>query len=105
MGLVDDFLLGGNDQVDSDLGTKTMVCNGQTFSVVWNDAREGVDGEVGGLEPNVQAMATAQPRHVTSPLAMLNKRCTVAGVAYRVSEVSIGDIAIHFTLIDPNESR
>jgi hypothetical protein len=34
---------------------------------------------------------------------MLNKRCTVGGTAYRVSQVEIGTIAIHFTLADPNE--
>jgi hypothetical protein len=34
---------------------------------------------------------------------MLNKRCTVDGVAYRVTMVDAGKIAIHFTLGDPNE--
>jgi hypothetical protein len=105
MGLVDDFLLGGNDEVDGAFGTKIMACNGQTFDVVWNDARKSFDGEVGGLEPNVQAVGVAQPSDVTNPLQMLNKRCTVGGISYRVAEVVVGTVAIHFTLIDPNESR
>lgn len=85
------------------MGTASMVCNGQTFPVVDNVTSKQVDGEFGGLEPQVRGIVTAQPSDVTSPLAMLNKRCTVSGTAYRVSQVEIGTIAIHFTLADPNE--
>lgn len=85
------------------MGTASMVCNGQTFSVVDNLVSKTVDGEFGGLEPQIRGSVTAQPGDVTSPLAMLNKRCTVAGVAYRVSQVEIGTIGVHFTLADPNE--
>jgi len=81
MGLVDDFLNSGHAQVDSQFGQSTMVCNGQTFAVVDNITSKSVDGEFGGLEPQVRGVVTAQPGDVTSPLAMLNKRCTVAGVA------------------------
>lgn len=105
MSLVDDFLLSGNDEVDEAFGTKSMVCGGQTFNVVWNDSRKTLDGEIGGLEPNVQAVGVAQPADVSSPLSLLNKRCTVGGVAYRVAEVVVGTVAIHFTFTDPNESR
>ena len=85
------------------MGTASMVCNGQTFPVVDNVTSKQVDGEFGGLEPQVRGVVTAQPSDVTSPLTMLNKRCTVGGTAYRVSQVEIGTIAIHFTLADPNE--
>jgi len=103
--LIDDFLLAGNDEVDSLCGTVEMVCNGQTFNVVINDSRKSYDGALGGMESVVQLIATAQPADVTSPLAMLQKRCTVDGVSYRVAEVSTGTVAVTFTLADPNESR
>lgn len=103
MSLLDDFMLSHNDECDTTIGTSSMVCNGQTFAVVDNITSKSVEGEFGGLEPQVRGVVTAQPGDVTSPLAMLNKRCTVAGVAYRVSQVEFGTIGIHFTLADPNE--
>ena len=104
MSIVDDFLLGGNDEVDASFGTSTMICSGQTFQVVMNDERKSYKGALGGLESDVQAIAVAQPRNVTNPRAMLQKRCTVDGVSYRVAEVSTGKVAVSFTLADPNES-
>jgi hypothetical protein len=103
MSLVDDFMLSHNDECDTTMGTASMVCNGQTFPVVDNLASKTVEGEFGGLEPQVRGTVTAQPKDVITPLAMLNKRCTIGGVAYRVSQVEIGAIGIHFTLADPNE--
>lgn len=105
MSLIDDFLLAGNDEVDTDFGVSTMVCNGQTFDVVMNDERKSYEGTLGGLETNIAATATAQPGDVSNPRNMLQKRCTVDGVAYRVAEVVTGPIAIHFTLADTNDSR
>lgn len=105
MGLIDDFLLAGNDEVDALCGTVTMVCAGQTFSVVINDDRKSYDGALGGMETQIQLIATAQPGDVTNPRTMLQKRCTVDGVTYRVAEVSTGTVAVTFTLADPNESR
>ena len=103
MSLVDDFLLSHNDECDSTMGVVSMVCNGQTFDVVDNLTSKSLEGEFGGLEAQVRGIVTAQPANVTTPLAMLNKRCTVNGTAYRVSSVDIGTVAIHFTLIDANE--
>ena len=105
MSETDDFLLAGNDEVDETLGVETMTCLGQSFPVVVNDQRQSYQGALGGLETEIQAMVTAQPRHVTNPLTMLQKRCAIDGKTYRVAEVSIGKIAINFTLIDPSESR
>jgi len=105
MSLIDDFLNGAHDEVDASMGTKSMVCNGQTFSVVWDDFSSDSDGGLGGLEPQVQAMATAQPADVTDPLAMKGKRCTVGGVSFRVYAVRVGDVAIRFDLCDPSESK
>lgn len=105
MGLIDDFILAGNDEVDTLCGTVTMTCAGQTFSVVINESRKSYDGALGGMESVVQLMATAQPSDVSSPRTLLQKRCTVDGVTYRVAEVSVGTVAIHFTLADPNEAR
>jgi hypothetical protein len=105
MSLIDDFLLAGNDEVDTDFGTSTMVCNGQTFAVVMNDERKSYEGALGGLESDIQATATAQPSDVSNPRNMLQKRATVDGVTYRVAEVVTGPIAIHFTLADTNDSR
>jgi hypothetical protein len=105
MGLVDDFLNSGHAQVDSQFGQSTMVCNGQTFLVVEDSTRKSYEGALGGLESDIQATVIAQPSAVTNPRAMLQLRCTVGGVAYRVAEVSVGTVAIHFTLADPNESR
>ncbi len=105
MGLIDDFLLAGNDEVDTLCGTVLMVCAGQTFSVVINDSRKSYDGALGGMETQIQLIATAQPGDVSNPRAMLQKRCTVDGVTYRVAEVSTGTVAVHFTLADTSESR
>jgi hypothetical protein len=103
--IIDDFLNVSADEVDSMFGTKTMVCNGQTFSVVWDDYSSNSDGGLGGLEPEVQAMATAQPGDVTTPAALKGKRCTVGGVAFRIYAVRVGSVAIRFDLCDPNESK
>ena len=104
MSIVDDFLLGGNDEVDSAFGTSTMICAGQTFQVVMNDERKSYKGALGGLESDVQGVAVAQPSAVTNPRSLLQKRCTVDGVSYRIAEVATGKVAISFTLADPNES-
>jgi hypothetical protein len=103
--IIDDFLNVSADEVDSMFGTKTMVCNGQTFSVVWDDYSSNSDGGLGGLEPELQATATAQPGDVTTPAALKGKRCTVGGVAFRIYAVRVGSVAIRFDLCDPNESK
>ncbi len=105
MSLVDDFLTAAEDAVDAMLGTETMIVAGQTFQVVWNDERLGGEGALGGIEPEIRATATAQASDVSNPLALRNSRCTVAGRAYRINEVTAGRVAVHFALVDPNESR
>ena len=105
MSLIDNFLNNSHDEVDATMGTKTMVCAGQTFSVVWDDYSSDSDGGLGGLEPEVQAMATAQPGDVTTPATLKGKRCTVGGVAFRIYAVRVGSVAIRFDLCDPNESK
>jgi len=102
---IDSFLLGGNPEVDAIFGTVQMVCNGQTFPVILNDTRKSYEGALGGLESDIQAQVTAQPKDVTDPKAMIQKRATVDGITYRIAEVSVGTVAIHFTLADPSESR
>jgi hypothetical protein len=103
--LIDSFFNAAADEVDAAFGTSTMVCQGQTFAVVVNEARKSYEGALGGLETDIQAQATAQPSDVTDPRSLLQKRCTVDGINYRVAEVSVGTVAIHFTLADPNDSR
>jgi len=105
MSLLDDFMLSHNDECDTTMGASVMVCNGQTFNVVANLSTKTQDGDTGGLEPSVQNIVTAQPADVTTPRTLINKRCTIDGVSYRVHGVDIGTVAVHFTLIDPNESR
>lgn len=105
MSILNDFLLSGNDEVDSMFGVVTMVCEGQTFSVVENDSRKSYEGALGGLESDISMIVTAQPADVTNPRSLLQKRCTVDGVAYRVAEVVTGKIAVSFTLADVNNSQ
>lgn len=105
MSIIDDFMLGGNAEVDSMIGTRTMVCAGQTFSVVWNDSRKSYEGALGGLESDVQAVAVAQPKDVSNPKSLLQKRCTIDGESYRIAEVTVGNVAIHFTLAGINDAR
>lgn len=105
MSIIDDFLLAGNDEVDTTFGTETMTVDGQSFAVVWNDVRTTQDGVDGGLEDGVQSSCTAQPADVASPKDLLNKRATVDGAEYRILEVVVGPVAVHFTLCDPNEAR
>lgn len=102
---LDEFMLAGNDEIDVAFGTETMTCSGQSFEVVVNDRRQSYEGALGGLETDIQATATAQPRHVVKPLEMLQKRCTIDGAPYRIAEVVVGPIAIQFTLVDPSDSR
>ena len=82
-----------------------MIVSGQTFNVVWNDSAEAQEGAFGGLEGDVKATATAQPSDVTTPKALLGKRCTVGSESYRIAEVRSGNVAVHFALADVNESR
>ena len=103
MSLLDEFMLSHNAECDTTMGVVTMTCNGQTFDVVNNLTSRAVDGEFGGLEPQVRGIVTAQPVNVELPLSMLNKRCVVDGVTYRITLVDVGTVAIHFTLADPNE--
>lgn len=105
MSIIDDFLLGGNAETDAAIGTRQMVCAGQTFDVVWNDARKSFEGALGGLESNLQATAVAQPSAVTNPVGMLQKRCTIDGEAFRVAEVTVGNVAVTFTLASINDAR
>lgn len=102
---VDDFLKANDDTIDAMLGTKSMVCDGQTFNVVWNDETKALEGEFGGLECDIQAVAVAQTADVTNPKSLLQKRCTVGGVAFRVYQVRTGTVATHFILSDVNDTK
>jgi len=62
MSLVDDFMLAHNNECDTTMGVVSMTCNAQTFNVVPNLASKSVDGEFGGLEPQVRGIVTAQPK-------------------------------------------
>jgi len=105
MSEVDDFLLSGNEVVDAALGVKMMSCDGQTFAVVWNDARKSFEGALGGLESNIQASAVAQPRDVSNPAGLLRKKCMVDGDSFRVAEVAVGNVGITFTLTSTNDPK
>jgi hypothetical protein len=105
MSLIDDFLNSGGDVVDSTFGVSVMVCGGQTFNVVFNDDRKSYAGALGGLESDIQATAMAQAADVANPRLLLQKKCTVDGITYRVAEVSTGTVAISFTLADASDSR
>lgn len=105
MGAIDDFLNGGADEFDALAGTVTMTCAGQSFSVVINGSRKSYEGALGGLESDVQSIATAQAADVSNPRSLLSKRCTVDGIDYRIAEVDVGTVAVHFTLADVNNSK
>lgn len=105
MGALDDFMNSGADELDSLFGTVVMACAGQSFSVVINGSRKSYEGALGGLESDVQAIATAQAADVSNPRSLLSKRCTVDGIAYRIAEVDAGTVAVHFTLADVNNSK
>jgi len=95
---IDSFLLNSLDEIDSMLGTVEMVIEGQTFDVVIDDAGNSTKGDDIGLVGEFDLIACAQPSDVTTPRLLVNKRCTVDGVAYRVGSVRSGTIAIHFML-------
>jgi hypothetical protein len=105
MGALDNFLLGGNDELDSTFGTVTMTCSGQSFPVVFNDASEGQEGALGGLEGDVQCTVTAQPEDVNDPYSLKDRRCVILGRNYRVDDVRLGAVAVHFALAATNEAR
>jgi hypothetical protein len=70
-----------------------------------NMSRKSYEGALGGLESQIQSVATAQAADVANAKALLQKRCTIDGVSYRIAEVSVGSLSVEFTLADPNESR
>jgi hypothetical protein len=100
---IDSFLLGALDEVDSMLGTVSMTVDGQTFSVVIDDVTKSTQGDDVGLAAEFSLIACAQPADVTSPKLLINKRCTVDGSEYRINQVRVGTIAIHFILTDINK--
>jgi hypothetical protein len=100
MSSIDSFLLSALDEVDSILGTVTMIVDGQTFEVVIDDVTKSTQGGEIGLANEFDLIAVAQPSHVTTPKTLVNRRCTVDGSAYRISQVRIGTVAIHFILSD-----
>lgn len=102
---VDSFLTEFEDEIDAMLGTESMTVGGQTFNVVWNDDTKATEGALGGLEGDIQAVATAQASDVTNPRSLLNKRATIDGQNYRVSQVRTGTVAVHFILTDINASE
>jgi len=102
---VDTFLKAHADESDAKMGTKIMVVDGQTFDVVWNDEAKSLEGEFGGLEGEVQAVATAQTDDVSSPKTLIHKRCTIGGEPFRVFQVRTGTVATHFALSDVNQSK
>jgi len=102
---IDAFFRAYADEADAHLGTVTMTCAGQTFPVVWAGARKSLEGELGGLESDVVATATAQFRHVSEPNAMLQKRCTIDGEAYRIRDVLADGAHVVFQLSDPSDTR
>lgn len=105
MSELDDFMLSHNDESDATMGTDNMTCNGQTFAVVANILAKTLDGEYGGLEPQIRGTVVAQPSDITNPLTLLNKRASINSVVYRIVGVDTGTIGITFTLGDPNETR
>jgi hypothetical protein len=103
MSNVDDFLTGLADEADAAMGTKVMVCSGQTFNVVWNEGTLDLDGVLGGLENQRTGTAVAQAADVTSPLTLINKQCTVGTETWRVDRVIVGDVVVTFNLIGADE--
>lgn len=103
MSLLDDFLLAGADVVDTIFGTVVMVCEGQTFNVVVSDSTRSYEGALGGLASSIQLEAIAQRPDVSNHFAMLQKRCTVDGAAYRVGQISADTVTVKFTLEDANQ--
>jgi len=103
MSLVDDFLNSGGAIVDAALGTETMVVSGQTFEVVTDDVSKSESGEEMGLTGDYSLVAAAQPKDVSMPAELINRRCTVGGIPYRISRVRVGTVAIHFELQDPSQ--
>ena len=99
---LDVFFTSAADEMDAILGTVTMTCEGQSFSVVWDGDDKAHQGALGGLESEIRATATAQAEDVSSPYGLLQKRCVVDGNTFRVASVRRGSIAVEFTLIDPN---
>ena len=100
---IDSFLLASLDEVDSMLGTVSMTVSGQTFAVVIDDVTKSTMGDDVGLTAEYDVIACAQPADVTNPKSLVNKRCTLDGSEYRINQVRVGTIAIHFILTDINK--
>jgi hypothetical protein len=100
---IDSFLLGALDEVDSMLGTVSMTVSEQTFSVVIDDVTKSTSGDDVGLTAEYDVIACAQPADVTNPKSLVNKRCTLDGAEYRINQVRVGTIAVHFILTDINK--
>ena len=100
---IDSFILSALNEVDSILGTVTMTVAGQTFSVVIDDVNKSTGGDGVGLTAEYDVIACAQPADVSNPRLLVNKRCTLDGNEYRINQVRVGTVAIHFILTDINK--
>jgi hypothetical protein len=85
------------------LGTVIMTVSDQTFSVVIDDVTKSTSGDNIGLTAEYDVIACAQPADVTNPKSLVNKRCTLDGSEYRINQVRVGTIAVHFILTDINK--
>jgi hypothetical protein len=100
---IDSFLLNSLDEIDSILGTVTMTVSNQSFNVVIDDVTKSTMGDDVGLSAEYDVIACAQPSDVTDPKSLVNKRCTLDGSPYRINQVRVGTIAVHFILTDINK--
>jgi hypothetical protein len=100
---IDSFLLNALDEVDSILGTVIMSVSNQSFKVVIDDVNKSTTGDDVGLTAEYDVIACAQPSDVTNPKSLINKRCTLDGSPYRINQVRVGTIAVHFVLTDINK--
>ena len=105
MSILDDFMNSLHDTCDSIMGTNIMICSGQNIPVVLNLSTQSTAGDLGGLEVEITNIATAQPKNVTNPYSLVNKKCIIDSKVYRVYSVDVGTVAINFNLIDPGNSK
>lgn len=97
-----DFLNNAADEFDASAGTVNLVVNSTTIPVVWNQYSYDLIGADGGLAATVAGTAMAQAADVTSPKTLEGLSCTVDGTAFRIENVTIGDVAVTFAMVDPN---
>ncbi|WP_035606213.1 hypothetical protein [Haloferula sp. BvORR071] len=77
----------------------SLVFPGGAVAGVWNDARYADNKDLGGFEPDNEAVFTVTTSLVANPAALIGRTVTKDGAAWRILRVRTGATFTSFTLV------